>query len=176
MIFKSITERFHKFFMKGHPLFSSVECYITDHARLIKNDEKSVEDILAANGSIIHSFLNEFVNLVIITEEEYCQYQKQYTCTPIPIFVTPNWVFDSFQCATILPFVRKWFGFLYSNPTIRVQVRFSRNAIFILLLSRKIPCWFYRKQLLILAGVLFSIRICSLHTTYCHKIFKRHIV
>ena len=65
-------------FMKRGDLFSPLECFISDAAKLIRREESgySVSEIISKNGCIIHSFINEFVNIIIITEAEYYQFTK----------------------------------------------------------------------------------------------------
>ena len=89
--------------MQRGTLFSSIELYISKAARSIRNGdtEKTLEELAFANGAIIHSFVNEFVNLIVITEKEYQQYS---ILKGVPI-VSANWVYDSIRNATLLPYV-----------------------------------------------------------------------
>lgn len=88
-------------------LFSPLECYISDAAKAMKREPGgfTAGEILTMNGSLIHSFINEFVNIVIIKDDEYFQLSNNSIKTDSLVFVTPNWVFDSFESATILPYV-----------------------------------------------------------------------
>ena len=111
--------------MQRGTLFSSTELYLSEFARCARNgkDELTLEELAFANGSIIHSFLNEFVNVIVITEEEYHSYSKVKT---IPI-VSVNWVFDSIQNATLLPYVYSYFNIKFY----RIGILQSQSSLFI---------------------------------------------
>lgn len=98
--------------MERGNLFSSLECFISPQSKQIYYDEtkKKVEDVLFENGCMIHSFLNEFVTLIILTEEEYNPFIEKHPDYQFLPYVTPHWILHSILNETMLPFV---FTFLF---------------------------------------------------------------
>ena len=98
---------FHRILMERGTLFSSIECFISPQSKRIYYDEteKKVEDVLFDNGCIVHSFLNEFVSLIILSEEEYNPFFERYPEYQFLPCVTPHWILHSILNETMLPYV-----------------------------------------------------------------------
>lgn len=88
-------------------LFSGLEFYITEKASMQKSEEsgKGLCSLIRQEQGIIHSFINNFVTLIISTRGEYSEVvASSLYRSDIPV-VSPNWVFQCISCRCIFPYV-----------------------------------------------------------------------
>lgn len=93
--------------MIGETLFSSFEFYLSDGVKEVDNEDKSLilENAILSHGGMIISFMNEYVNIIVMKDDEYCSFIEKNPNWAFVHIVSPNWVFDSIANHTILPFV-----------------------------------------------------------------------
>ena len=106
-VFKIIDIELTHFLMEVKCLFSSLEFYVTDKASAMKseNNGKSLGSLIRQEQGIIHSFLNNFVTLIVATREEYSEVvESPLYRSEVPI-VSPNWVFECTSSRCLFPFV-----------------------------------------------------------------------
>lgn len=95
------------FLMELKCLFSRLEFYVTDEASKMTSEEngKTLCSLIRQEEGIIHSFLNNFVTLIIATREEYSKVvESPRYRSDIPV-VSPNWVFECISSRCLFPYV-----------------------------------------------------------------------
>lgn len=97
----------HNLLMQARCLFSQLEFYITSLASRVVEEKQGndVCSLVCQEQGVIHSFLNEFVSVVVATKDEF----EDITLSPfyhydIPV-VSPNWVFQCVLNRCVLPYV-----------------------------------------------------------------------
>lgn len=101
--------------MIGETFFSSFEFFLSDGVKQVHNEDESLilEDAILSHGGMILSFINEYVNVIVIKDDEYYSFIEKNPNWAFVHIVSPNWVFDSIANNTILPFVMLVLRFLF---------------------------------------------------------------
>lgn len=106
-VFEIIDFDFIHFLMELKCLFSRLEFYVTDKASILKSEEngKSLCSLIRQEQGIIHSFINDFVTLIISTREDYSKVvESPLYRSDLPV-VSPNWVFECISSRCLFPYV-----------------------------------------------------------------------